>query len=264
MVPSDSIRNLFSKAEELLEFYVEKFTKSKIYAIRTAYEKRIDETLEDFLCAAAGRFNQWPDHFEGWDVNISDIKRLDLLWGRIYPYLADYVMSFLPGGAQEVLELGPFSGGISFELARARRNYSIVIADERQDVLDYLAREAEKQNLLHRIRLEQTTLSPLKFEDCEFDAVISRGVFFFLDEPILKEMYRILRPGGIGFIGGGFGISTPRVLIDDIASESRRLNQRLGKKWISEAQLREMVISAGLGEYARIINEGGLWLRVEK
>jgi ubiquinone/menaquinone biosynthesis C-methylase UbiE len=97
-----------------------------------------------------------------------------------------------------------------------------------------------------------------------FDAVISRGVFFFLDESILKEMYRILSPGGIGFIGGGFGISTPRVLMDDIASESRRLNQRLGKKWISEAQLREMVISAGLEKYTRIIDEGGLWLLLER
>jgi ubiquinone/menaquinone biosynthesis C-methylase UbiE len=197
-------------------------------------------------------------------VNISDIKRLDLLWARIYPYLADYVMSFLPREAQKLLELGPFSGGISFELARAGNNYSIVIADEREDVLDYLTREAEKRNLLRQIRLEQTTLSPLKFEDCVFDAVISRGVFFFLDESILKEMYRILSPGGIGFIGGGFGISTPRVLMDDIASESRRLNQRLGKKWISEAQLREMVISAGLEKYTRIIDEGGLWLLLER
>lgn len=197
-------------------------------------------------------------------MDISDIKKLNALWARIYPYLAEQVTSVLPKRARMLMELGPFSGWISFELAKARKDYSIVIADSREEILDYLTCEAEKLNLLGQIRVAQTNLSRLKFREAEFDGVISRGVFFFLDESMLKEIHRVLKPGGIGFIGGGFGASTPRNFIDEIASESRRLNEKLGRKWISRNQLEEMVAEADLEKCSRIIEEGGLWLLLQK
>lgn len=197
-------------------------------------------------------------------MQISVIEELDLLWANIYPYLAEQAMSVLPKRAQEILEVGPFSGGISFELARARRDCSITIVDKREEILDYLRREAEKRNLLGQIRLEQSDLSSLKFGDREIDGVISRGAFFFLDGSMLKEIHRVLKPGGTGFIGGGFGVSTPRSLIDEIASESRTLNKKLGKKWISRTQLEEMVARVGLTACSRIVEEGGLWLVLRK
>jgi ubiquinone/menaquinone biosynthesis C-methylase UbiE len=173
-------------------------------------------------------------------------------------------MATLPKRARILLELGPFAGGISFELAKASRDYSIIIADKRNEVLDYLTAEASKRNLLGQIRFEQTDLSTLKFRDRQFDGVISRGVFFFLDELMLTEIHRVLKPGGIGVVGGGFGASTPSHLIDEIASESRRLNKELGKKWISRIQFEKMVAAAGLERCSRIIEGGGLWLVLQK
>jgi len=197
-------------------------------------------------------------------VNISDIKKLNLLWGKIYPYLVDEVISVLPERARMLLELGPFSGGISFELAKVNQDYSIVIADRRQETLDYLDCEAVKLNLLDRIRLVRTDFSKLRFREAEFDGVISRGVFFFLNESVLKEIYRVLRPGGAAFMGGGFGASTPENLINEIASESRRLNERLGKKSISKTELEGMVARAGLERCSELLEEGGLWVLLRK
>ncbi len=197
-------------------------------------------------------------------MNISDIKNLHLLWGKVYPYLAEQVMSNLPEKARMLMELGPFSGGISFELAKANKDYSIVIADRRKTVLDHLTREAKNLNLLGQIRLVQTELSALDFKEAAFDGVISRGAFFFLDRSTLKEICRVLRPGGIGFIGGGFGESTPRDLMDEIGPESRRLNKKLGRKWMSRTQLEEIIEEAELGKSFRIIEKGGLWVRLEK
>lgn len=197
-------------------------------------------------------------------MGISDIKKLNVLWGKIYPFLAAQVISILPEGARRLMELGPFSGGISFELAKASRDYSIVIADRRKEILDYLSGEARNLNLLGQIRLAQTDLSALEFREAEFDGVISRGAFFFLDKSMLSEIHRVLRPGGVGFIGGGFGESTPRDLIDEIGSESRRLNEKLGKKWISRTQLEELTIEAHLERCSRIIEKGGLWVLLQK
>ncbi len=197
-------------------------------------------------------------------MDISDIRRLDLLWAKIYPYLAAQVMSVLPKNARKLLELGPFSGGISFELSESVEDCSIVIADKEQEILDYLSHRVKERNLLGRIRLERTPLFPLKFGDREFDGVISRGAFFFLNKPILKEIHRVLKRGGIGFVGGGFGVSTPRNLIDEVALESRRLNRRLGKKWLSKAALEKMITAADLEYSVQIIEEGGLWLLLKK
>lgn len=197
-------------------------------------------------------------------MDISDIKRLNVLWAKIYPYLAEQVTAILPKGARMFLELGPFSGGIAFELAKANRAYSTVIADSREETLDYLRCEARKLNLLGQIRLARTDLSRLGFREAGFDGVVFRGAFFFLDESILQEIHRVLEPGGVGFIGGGFGVSTPGYLIDEIASESRRLNERLGKRWISRTQLEEMVAAADLEKSCRIIGQGGLWVVLQK
>jgi ubiquinone/menaquinone biosynthesis C-methylase UbiE len=125
-------------------------------------------------------------------------------------------------------------------------------------------REARNRHLLQQIRLERSDLSELHFDEAEFDGLICRGAFFFLNEPLLTEFQRVLRSGGIGFIGVGFGTFTPETLIDEIAAESKRLNDRLGKRWISRTQLEEMVFRAGLESSSKIVEDGGLWLVLEK
>ena len=68
----------------------------------------------------------------------------------------------------------------------------------------------------------------------------------------------------MAFIGGGFGKGTPRELIDEIADESRELNDKLGRRRVSRAELEEMVMKSGLNENCRIEESGGLWLIVKK
>ena len=52
-----------------------------------------------------------------------------------------------------------------------------------------------------------------------FDLVILRGAFFFImDRPkILDQVARLLRPGGLAFVGGGYGKGVPQAVIDEIA-----------------------------------------------
>jgi len=198
------------------------------------------------------------------DMDISDIRRLNILWSEVYPYLAQQVNSILPESGRVFLEVGPFSGGISFELVKSRQASSMVIADSREEILAYLKDEARRRKLLSQIRLIRSDLPALQFRKAEFDGVICRGAFFFLDELMLQEIHRVLRAGGVGFVGGGFGGLTPRRLIDEIAVESRRLNKGLGKKWMSRTYLEEMIARAGLEKDSRISEEGGLWLILQK
>ena len=81
---------------------------------------------------------------------------------------------------------------------------------------------------------------------------------------MLWEIYRILKENGLAFIGGGYGKNTPQGLIDEIADESRDLNDRLGRRRVTEGEVRTMVSKAGLTSHTRIEKEGGLWLVIQK
>ncbi|SMB94975.1 Ubiquinone/menaquinone biosynthesis C-methylase UbiE [Thermanaeromonas toyohensis ToBE] len=197
-------------------------------------------------------------------MELAELLRLNELWGPVYPYLARHVQEVLPPEAKEILELGPFSGGITWALAEVLPYAFFTIGEERQEVRDWLKEEGRKRRLLNRLHLVNTPLKPLAFPDERFEGVIFRGAFFFLDVDVLKEIYRVLKRGGKGFVGGGFGKFTPPAVIKSIAEESRQLNYRLGKRWLAVEEVKNIVLAAGLSHSCQICTEGGLWVIVEK
>ena len=73
-----------------------------------------------------------------------------------------------------------------------------------------------------------------------------------------------MQRGIIALLGGGYGPLTPEKEIQKIAEESKDLNYKLGKSWISKDELVEMVGTAGVAGSSHIIEEGGLWLLLQK
>jgi SAM-dependent methyltransferase len=199
-------------------------------------------------------------------VDLRILKDVNALWSKIYPYLAVQVMKHYGRGDGEVLELGPFSGGISMELARGYPGLNFTIAAQESSVVDYLRREIEEARLNRKVEVRSSELDPLGFADCLFDLVIFRGAYFFLDEEgrMLREIYRVLKEDGLAFIGGGYGEETPQALIDEIADESRDLNDRLGRKRVTEEAVKNMVNAVGLTSLAEVEKEGGLWLVISR
>ena len=123
-------------------------------------------------------------------MDLRNIKRVNDLWSRIYPYLAIQVMEYYGRSHGEVLELGPFSGGISVELTRLHPELSITIAAQDPGVVDYLRKEIEGAGLNRKMEVVWSELDNLVFADYLFDLVIFRGAYFSLDEEgkILREI----------------------------------------------------------------------------
>jgi ubiquinone/menaquinone biosynthesis C-methylase UbiE len=199
-------------------------------------------------------------------MDMDDLKRVNSLWGKIYPWLAAHILEGYGRDSGTVLELGPFSGGISVALARLHPKLTLTVADESPEVREYLQQEIGTAGLSERIRVETTDLNRLGFDDARFDLIVFRGAFFFLQEKqnILPEIFRALKDGGMAFVGGGYGKGTPRELIDEIADESRELNDRLGRRRVSIPELAEMVRKSGLMDSCRIEEAGGVWLDIRK
>ena len=199
-------------------------------------------------------------------MDLDLLKRVNRLWHEIYPYLADQILEAYQRGSGNVLELGPFSGGISEAMAKRHPNLEITIADESPQVLTYLREEMVAAGLSDRVSPKETDFRSLVFEDSRFDLIISRGVFFFLDEEgaLFKEIYRVLDADGLAFIGGGYGKDTPQALIDKISEESRVLNNKLGRKRFRIEDFERIVVRSGLGDHCNIVEQGGLWVVIKK
>jgi ubiquinone/menaquinone biosynthesis C-methylase UbiE len=198
--------------------------------------------------------------------NIQDLTSVNRLWRRVYPYTAAQVMAHYQRTTGSVLELGSFSGGITIELAKSYPDLALNIADENPAYLRHLRNELFSHGLSSRVILKDMNLDRLTFNDATFSLVILRGAFFFImDRPqILTEIHRLLRPGGLGFIGGGYGKDVPREVIEEIADESRLLNDRLGRKRVTLQELQDLLAEAGLSGKAKIIEEGGVWILLNK
>jgi ubiquinone/menaquinone biosynthesis C-methylase UbiE len=199
-------------------------------------------------------------------VDLKILKDVNDLWSKIYPYLAAQVMEYYGKSYGDVLELGPFAGGISVELARLYPGLKITLAAQESGMVDCLRMEIEGARLDRKIELRCCELDNLAFAGSLFDLVIFRGAYFFLDEEskIIREIYRVLKEDGIAFIGGGYGKNTPQALIDEIAHMSRDLNDRLGRRRVTVGEVKGMVKKAGLSDHARIEKDGGLWLIIKK
>ncbi len=199
-------------------------------------------------------------------MQIRDLKRVNALWRDIYPFLAAQAMELYGKREGDVLELGPFSGGIAIELASNYPGVNITIADERNEMLESFKSQVSECRLEKRIKVTQTNLDKLNFENETFNLVIFRGAFFFLPgtKTLLPEIYRVLKPGGLAFVGGGYGKDATKEAIEAIADESRILNDRLGRRRLSIEELQHLVDEAGMTPATRICEEGGVWLVINK
>ena len=199
-------------------------------------------------------------------MNIDDLRKLDSLWSKTHSYIVAQIMEGYQRDSGSVLELGPFSGGISLELARLYPGLNITIADESPQVVDYLEKKIVASGLAQGIAMKRTDLNQLAFNDCQFDLVIFRGALFFLDkkENLLRETFRVLREGGMAFVGGGHGKGVPQKLIDEVADELRQLNKSLGGRWVRVEELEQLIKKSGLSGNCRIEEEGGVWLVIRK
>ncbi len=167
----------------------------------------------------------------------TDLKRVNELWKNIYPYLAEQAIGYYGRETGSVLEFGPFSGGIAREL---RQRYP---------------------------KLDITVDAGLKLKPGKrYDLIILRGAFFFIfdEKTLLRDIFESLKEGGTAFVGGGYGKDIPQALIDEIADESRILNDRLGRRRVTLNEIKELVRTSGLNGNCRIVEEGGVWLVIKK
>lgn len=123
----------------------------------------------------------------------------------VYPALAKQIVEDYGIRKGVCVDVGSGCGTLAIELAKVTELtlYALDIDPVPGRLCGILVDEA---GLAGRVRPVEGDAQDLPFRDSFADLVVSRGSIFFWPDQLagVKEAYRILKPGGVAYLGGGF------------------------------------------------------------
>ena len=117
-------------------------------------------------------------------------------------FVADFLAEHGPSRGGWCADIGTGTALIPLILAMADRNARIKAVDGASHMLAVAKRHVAKAGLQDRIVVDQQDAKKMNFDDGCFEAVISNSIIHHIPNPelVLKEMVRILAPGGTLFV----------------------------------------------------------------
>jgi SAM-dependent methyltransferase len=187
----------------------------------------------------------------------------------VYPALAQQIVQDYGITEGVCVDVGGGTGHLSMELAKRTKLtvYNLDIDTDAIRLSGILVDEAELRGRV--LPLEGDALN-LPFRDGFADLVVSRGSIPFWPDRAkgLRECYRILKPGGVAYIGGGFSRILPPEVRTPIARQRKEsFTKHPPKGFKRPNDLDQVARKAGIpeGQY-RLIKEPilGAWLEIRK
>ena len=182
-----------------------------------------------------------------------DIKSERSLPDR-YPYVVEDMLKYCAPENGFWLDLGAGQGQIAIPLIEASSN-PVVMLDPNVEAMAKGLELARKKGLGDRLFAVVGVAEEMPFLDNSVDLVVSRGSIFFWTDPVkgLREVYRILRPGGKAMIGGGAGSGYPKEAVEElIGSRKKKLHGAEADKWKRFVELRHPEKMRGWATQAEI------------
>jgi len=111
-----------------------------------------------------------------------------------------------PASGERLLEVGPGTGYYTFELASAVGEGSVEVFDIQQEMLDHVMAQAARRGAAN-VHPRRGDAQALPYEDASFDAAVLVTVLGEIPDQrqALREIARVLRPGGRLVVGELFG-----------------------------------------------------------
>jgi len=163
------------------------------------------------------------------------------------------------------VDVGCGTAVFAIELCK-RSNLKIYALEEARAVYEVARINIEKEGLKDRIITVLGDAHNLPFDNEFADFIISRGSYHCWEDKAqaFKEIYRVLKRGGIGFVGGGFG----RYVTEEDLNRMKTLRDRSLKDdaeaYSSPDKLEEIINKAGISNFHIIYDRTGLWAELRK
>ena len=158
-------------------------------------------------------------------------------------------------------------GTAVFAIELCRHSKLKIYALEKEKAICEVARmNIEKEQLTDKIIPVLGDAHDLPFKNEFADFIISRGSYHCWEDKVqvFKEIYRVLKKGGIGFVGGGFGRYVTEEELNRMKSLRDRSLKDDAKAYSSPDKLREAIYKAGIANFRIIYERAGLWAELKK
>ena len=173
-----------------------------------------------------------------------------------YPTVAKDVISFCgTQGGRVWVDLGSGPGGLGLALLEKIPDSVMSFIDPKPDTLRRALDVANERGFLSRAIAVIGFAEALPLPDESVDVVVSRGSFYFWKDRAqgLRDVWRVLRPGGRAMIGGGLGSGYPDCARREFIRRQRQSQARKGPDAV-----REFREARNPDTFCRLANEAGL------
>ncbi len=209
------------------------------------YKKRLIDKIYDYLFNAKTRDEEWENWHQRIQEQIDKFKKNKELprelsdpdEKRYYKILHNSLVQHLPkGGEMKFAEIGSGSGALSISLQKEFLNSTAYLIDNAETALKYSSYVNKKAKGI----LADASKTP--FSNNYFDFLYSVGLIEHFDDnfigEVLKESYRILKPGGILFL------AVPNFFSPDLISIWNKYGKG-SEKYISKKKLEQYILDVG-------------------
>ncbi len=199
-----------------------------------------------------------------------------------YPYVVQDVLRYCQPKHGFWVDLGAGQGQLTIPLIEATGNPVVMIDPDVEAMTKGLA-AARKKGLEDRLLAVVGVAEALPLLDNSVDLLVSRGAIFFFQDPALglREVYRVLRPGGKAYLGGGAGSGYPPEATRKLIQQRKeKMSGDEAERWQRFVDLRrpeqmqQWAEKAGLKKYT-IMGQGaisaedkrvgqGVWIMFQK
>ncbi len=186
----------------------------------------------------------------------------------VYPVIARQAVACCGFDRGFCIDAGCGPGHLALALA-AVSGFRIDALDTSTEMLACARKNIQNAGMSGRIRTVQGDVHALPYADCSADLVMSRGSIFFWESPAkaFREIYRVLKPGGRSFVGGGFGSPELKAAIIATMRESdpsweEMMMQNMGRT--KDAEIRQALNEACITDAEIRRDDSGFWVVMRK
>ncbi|NLM46153.1 MAG: methyltransferase domain-containing protein [Firmicutes bacterium] len=190
------------------------------------------------------------------------------VFAPVYPVIAAQIKDKTKITSGICLDVGAGTGYLGIALAQIT-DLTVYLLDYSRDMLAIAARNIAEAGLGGRVNTLWGNVCDLPLKDNSVDLVISRGALYHWrnKKRAFQEIYRVLAPEGIAYIGGGFGSVELKQKIDALMqARDSNWNHDLQHRIRSTAALDFTELLSGLeGLQTELINDpANMWLIMRK
>ncbi|WP_054697958.1 class I SAM-dependent methyltransferase [Desulfosarcina cetonica] len=189
----------------------------------------------------------------------------------MYAYYAQHIKASTGVTRGVCLDAGCGGGYLGLALAKIT-DLNLIFLDVSSAMLEKADAHIVEDGLQGKARTLLGDVHRIPLEDGSVNLVISRGSIPFWKDPeiALKEVYRVLAPGGKAFVGGGRG--TPEIQAQIAAAmqargiePSRDRQRRDGPcNRMMKRDYNEILQKSGIPQFHVTKGDDGMWIQMEK